>query len=151
LLGFLPYWWIGAAMVMPRARKTLERWFPVLVLAWVFLTVFSHLEQTAVTAELRKATLAGLVALLIVALEEAPIPSNPLSYIGKAGYSIYVLHAPLCVFLLMWGVPWWGVLSSAVAVGVLCYLAFERPIDRVGRRLALGAANVGPRRADVAL
>jgi peptidoglycan/LPS O-acetylase OafA/YrhL len=85
------------------------------------------------------------VALLIVALEEAPIPSNPLSYIGKAGYSIYALHAPLCVLLLMWGVSWWGVISSAVAAGLVCYFVFERPLDRVGRRLTGAAANVDPR------
>jgi hypothetical protein len=145
LFAFLPYWWIGAAMAAPPARKMLARWLPTLVLARVSLTVFSHLEQTAIAAELRKVTLAALVALLIVALEEAPIPSNPLSYIGKAGYSIYALHAPLCVLLLILGVSWWGVVSSAVAVGLLCYFAFERPLDRVGRRLAPAAANVGPR------
>src|SRR5262249_27075081 len=107
LLAFAPYWWIGAAVVVPGIRDALKTWGVALLLAFVCLTFLSHLETTAIIAEIRKPILAALIALLIVVLDEARLGRNPLSALGRSSYSLYAIHAPLSIFLLISGFPWW--------------------------------------------
>jgi peptidoglycan/LPS O-acetylase OafA/YrhL len=136
LLAFLPYWWIGAAIIVPAIRTTLKRWWPALLLAWTILTAGSYLESTGVIAEVRKLVFAGLIAVLIDVIDRLEVTANPLSHIGRAGYSIYAIHAPVSIYLILIGIPWWGVVTLVVAVGLAVYFTFERPLDRVGRYIA---------------
>ncbi|MGB7075880.1 MAG: hypothetical protein WBD53_01690, partial [Xanthobacteraceae bacterium] len=138
LVAFIPYWWLGAAAVVPQVRSWLLRWWPGLIAAWLILTLASYPEPTAVAAEIRKLVLAGLVATLVIVVDRMAIAANPLSFVGKAGYSIYALHAPVVVALLILGVPWWAAALAAIAGGMISFFAFERPLDQRGRRIAAG-------------
>jgi peptidoglycan/LPS O-acetylase OafA/YrhL len=143
LLAFLPYWWVGAAAVDPRVSETLRRWMPALVLAWISLTALSSLQAHGLLAELRKPVQAAIVAQLIVFVDRAAIPQNPLSLLGRAGYSIYALHAPVACYLLILGLSWWQAGALTIIVGVASYILIERPLDRLGHRLS-GATAVNP-------
>jgi len=137
LLAFLPYWWIGAAVCVPRFRDAILRYPIYLLGAWIALTVSTlFLDPTAISSEIRKLVLAALIAWLILKLDTVKLPENPLTLIGRAGYSIYALHAPIVVYLCLTGVPWWINAAIATGCGVLSFYAFENPIDRIGRHLA---------------
>jgi peptidoglycan/LPS O-acetylase OafA/YrhL len=59
-----------------------------------------------------------------------------LSPFGKAGYSIYAIHAPLLALLLIAGAPWWTVALIAVTAGVVIFRWYEDPLIRYGKRIA---------------
>jgi peptidoglycan/LPS O-acetylase OafA/YrhL len=142
LLAYLPYWWIGAAVIHPAVRSWIMRWWPALVIVWQVLSVVSAwADPTAVSAELRKLVFAGLAAAMIIRFDEMAMPANPLSSIGKAGYSIYAIHAPIAIYLVILGLPWWAVSAVAIAAGLASYLAFEHPLDMIGHQLARGAGG----------
>jgi peptidoglycan/LPS O-acetylase OafA/YrhL len=113
---------------------------PALLLTWISLTFLGQFESTAILAEIRKLVLAALVALLVVRLDKARVPKNLMSTIGRAAYSIYALHAPVAVALLVWRLNWWMTCVLAIASGSLVYAVFERPFDLFGHRLAAGRA-----------
>jgi peptidoglycan/LPS O-acetylase OafA/YrhL len=140
LLAFLPYWWIGAAAVHQTYRSILRLWMPTLLLAWISLTFLSHLESTGILAEVRKPVLAALVAYLVVVVDETHVRANPMSTIGRAAYSIYALHAPVTIALLLWGLNWWLSCVAAIAFSGLVYVILERPLDLYGHKLASGGA-----------
>jgi len=137
--GFLPYWWIGAALLHPRVRAWVIRRFGALLLAWAVLTAVLSLgtEYVPVIAEVRKLAFSFCVGAVICLLDEAKIGSrNPLSTIGRAGYSLYAFHVPLIVCTTLYGLPWWLTLAAAIAFAFAIYLAIERPFTQLGRLLA---------------
>jgi peptidoglycan/LPS O-acetylase OafA/YrhL len=137
--GFLPYWWIGAALLHPRVRAWTMRRFGAIVLAWSALTValVSGAAYAPVVAEVRKLVFSLCVGALVCLLDEAKIGQrNPLSTVGLAGYSLYAFHVPLIVCATLYGLPWWLTLAAAVAFAFATYLAIERPFTQLGRVLA---------------
>jgi peptidoglycan/LPS O-acetylase OafA/YrhL len=137
--GFLPYWWIGAALLHPRVRAWIIRRLGALLLVWALLTVALSLgaEYGPVIAEVRKLVFSLWVGAVICLLDEAKIGNgNPLSTIGRAGYSLYAFHVPLIVCTTLYGLPWWITLAVAIAFAFVMYLAVERPCTQLGRLLA---------------
>jgi peptidoglycan/LPS O-acetylase OafA/YrhL len=148
LPGFLPYWWLGALFVNP---DFVLRRRPLLLcaagLAFVALTLI--LDRTGTASlwliEARKLAFAMLVGGATVALDGLQFRVLAAgSLVGRASYSIYALHAPVIIALLVIGVPW--VISVLIAVGLalVVFAAYERPLLRKGARLARdrGAARV---------
>jgi len=136
LWAFFPLWWIGAAVVSDSWRIRLFRWLPAIAVLWIAATYVSHIETTAVVAELRKLLLSLLFAALVAWVDRLDIRPNIGSWLGRASYSIYGMHAPIVIFLLLAGVPWWAAAAAAIAIGVISFSIFERPIDRIGHRLS---------------
>jgi peptidoglycan/LPS O-acetylase OafA/YrhL len=81
-----------------------------------------------------------LVVLLLPRERLVPGPRNPLVFLGKISYSLYLVHVPVGVFFLMHLVPSWVGSSSArfvvtqiagtalaIAVAVFFYRYFELP------------------------
>ncbi|MGP0090410.1 MAG: acyltransferase family protein [Xanthobacteraceae bacterium] len=137
--GFLPYWWIGAALLHPRVRAWTTRRFAILLLFWAVTTLVLSLgtEYAPVVAEIRKLVFSLCVGATICLLDTAKIgASNPLSTIGRAGYSLYAFHVPLIVCTTLYGWPWWLTFAAAVAFAFVMYLAVERPFTQLGRQLA---------------
>jgi peptidoglycan/LPS O-acetylase OafA/YrhL len=143
LLAFLPYWWIGAAAIQPAIRRWIMAHWLLFFAAWLTLTMLSaYLDPTAITAEIRKLVFAGLITCLVVKFDRDTMPANPISFIGKAGYSIYAIHAPLAVYLVILGLPWWITCAIVVAAGLFSYFAFERPLNLTGHRFAKAVSSV---------
>jgi peptidoglycan/LPS O-acetylase OafA/YrhL len=144
LLAFLPYWWIGAAAIVPRFKADLMKWWPAIATAWLLLSAIAYfLDPTAIASELRKLVFAALIACVVVKFDEMAMPANPLSFVGKAGYGVYAFHAPLAVYLILLGAPWWLTSAGAIVFGVCVYFAIERPLNLLGRHMA-GAADRTP-------
>lgn len=162
LAGFLIYWWIGALAISARDHRV----FPVVVKAagviFVVMTIaiMAKLTRDLIVVEMKKVAFAVLVAALIGALDDGRISVGRITaWLGSAGYSLYAFHAPLAYGLLIAGWPWWLVIPTAIAAGVVAYLAFERPLTDVGRRISsrhadrwsllrkhpAGVADPGPR------
>ncbi len=55
--------------------------------------------------------------------------------IGRAGYSIYALHAPTLHMLLLLGLPWIGCAAACLVVGLCSFYLIERPLDRIGHAI----------------
>jgi peptidoglycan/LPS O-acetylase OafA/YrhL len=149
LLGFLPYWWMGAAFLGPRFRAGVNRAKYPLAAMWVLLTVAllaSHVEWLFVV-EARKAILACLFGLGVAALDSPEVRAylRPGALIGRAGYSVYAFHAPLLVLTLTLGARWWiaGAVTVAASLGI--YLLYEKPFTDLGKRLAQRVGTVDAR------
>jgi peptidoglycan/LPS O-acetylase OafA/YrhL len=140
LPGFLPYWWLGALFVNP--DFILRRRPQLLIgvfLAFVALTVIR--DQTSSSSlwliEAYKVAFAMLVGGATVALDG--IQDRVLAaaaLVGRSGYSIYALHAPIVIALLIAGVPWILTVVIAVAVAMIVFVVYERPLLRRGAELA---------------
>jgi peptidoglycan/LPS O-acetylase OafA/YrhL len=76
------------------------------------------------------------MAWLIVKIDSTAMKDNPISFIGRAGYSVYAFHAPVAIWLCVLGSSWWLNALLVVAFGVSAYYLFERPLDRVGHSFA---------------
>jgi peptidoglycan/LPS O-acetylase OafA/YrhL len=140
LPGFLPYWWLGALFVNPDfiLRRKPQLLIGVL-LAFAALTVIIERTDTASlwVLEVRKVAFAALVGGAVVAVDgvlHRALAAGAL--VGRAGYSIYALHAPIIIALLVAGVPWPLTVLIAVGVALLVFAVFERPLLRRGARLA---------------
>jgi peptidoglycan/LPS O-acetylase OafA/YrhL len=150
LLSFIPFWWIGAAFVNPRISKVASRWLPFLAVTYVIATAYiltmkpelrleasnpSDVPTLAfIVAELRKFVLAILAGALIVRLESIKIGVwNPLSILGRAGYSLYALHTPITFVLLKDGYTWPLVISANIATALASYFVIERTGIRAGK------------------
>jgi peptidoglycan/LPS O-acetylase OafA/YrhL len=139
VLGFLPYWWLGAALVIPGVRQWAKRRFILISVCWIGLTIVIPLggEIGSAIAELRKVVFSLGIGAIIAWLESAKLAeSNPLSFIGRAGYSLYAFHAPLLLPLVLAGVWWPLTLAAIIAFGVIAYFIVERPMIALGKRLA---------------
>jgi peptidoglycan/LPS O-acetylase OafA/YrhL len=137
--GFLPYWWLGAALIDQRVRAFVTRHVGLLLIVYGALIVaIPHAgEHAPVIAEVRKLVFSFAIGALICWLDERQIgQSNPLSTIGRAGYSLYAFHVPLIVCATLYRVPWWLTFAAAIALAFAMYLALERPLTRLGRNLA---------------
>jgi peptidoglycan/LPS O-acetylase OafA/YrhL len=110
----------------------------VLLLAWGLLTVAVSGPGPGWPAlvECRKALFACLAGAFIARLETRPLLEvRLLEEVGKAGYSLYALHAPLTFTLLLWGLPWWAAGLAAVAAGLSVFHLYEKRLTQLGKRL----------------
>jgi peptidoglycan/LPS O-acetylase OafA/YrhL len=125
--------------VNPRfASECRRRWW-LIAAVWVALTVLLLLGSPPGAqgiAELRKLCFALATGVLIVAIDKARVrPLGLLAPVGRAGYGLYALHAPLTYTLIVYGIAWWIVLAANVLVGLLIHWAIERPLVDFGRAL----------------
>jgi peptidoglycan/LPS O-acetylase OafA/YrhL len=65
-----------------------------------------------------------------------------LTLLGKSGYSLYAFHAPVLILLVTLGVAWPITLLAPIAVGVISFRFFERPLMVRGRIAARPAELV---------
>ncbi len=134
LFGFLPYWWIGAAFAMMKQPPS-RRWAVWTIAVWIAITIGCEFDRSALLSELRKTPFSLLTGIAIVRLQLHTAPKLP-CIVGRAGYSIYALHAPILYTLLIAGVPWYVAASSVILVGLTCFRLIENPIDRLGHSIA---------------
>ena len=136
LLGFLPYWWIGAFAVGVSRRRR-EELLAAGVAAWFALTIVlaAPLGSSAVSlvAEARKLAFAIAVAGLIVLLDSKRfrLPRS-LTAVGRSGYSLYAFHGPIVLAFVVYGLPWWGVYPAVIVAAAGAYLLVELPWIRIG-------------------
>lgn len=132
VFGFLPYWWIGASCISAKLDRRLALTAGAL---WLVLTVIA--PRHLLLVEAHKACLAVLAGMAIAALDrKRTYVPEILSWSGKAGYSLYAFHAPVAYALLIMGWHWLAVVAAAIAVGAGVFVAYENPLNRVGRKLA---------------
>ena len=139
VLGFLPYWWLGAALVIPRVQHWVEQRFVLISACWIALTAVILLggEIGSSIAELRKVFFSLGIGAIIGWLESAHLKeSNPLSSLGRAGFSLYAFHSPILLPLVLAGLWWPLTLGAIVAFGVIAYFIIERPMIALGKRVA---------------
>lgn len=161
LLGFIPFWWIGATFVNPAVSNNVKRWFPAWIFAYVAATIalialtrFQSFYQQDVPpiasaiAQVRELVLAVIAGSIIVRLETVRIGYwNPFSALGRASYSLYALHTPVIFYLVSKGFPWYAVVAGNIIAAFASYLIIERPGIAIGkmflsRQLAGGAMPV---------
>jgi len=139
VFAFLPYWWLGVAFANPDFARTCNRRLWLIVAAWGLLTVL--LLTTAppgvlAWAEIRKLCFALAVGVLIERVDRENLQGSwLLAPLGRAGYGLYAIHAPLTYSLLIYGAPWWSVLIADIAAGLLIHQMIERPMIGLGRSL----------------
>lgn len=145
VFSFLLYWWIGAKFIDPRFAKLALRYWPWLLLAWLTLSLTPLAHVGLVTGELRKLLMGVLFGVLVVVVDARryALPAA-VQVVGQAGYSIYAFHAPLVYLLLIFGTPWYVVLLSAVALGILGHRLVERPGIVIGKKLAYRITRPSP-------
>jgi peptidoglycan/LPS O-acetylase OafA/YrhL len=139
LLGFLAFWWIGAKFTDPAFATRVRRVLPLVLTGWLAMTIVLMQMGTdsIFFVEARKMLFGLAIGVLIVAVDGLAIRrlERP-GRVGQAGYSIYAFHAPVVLALLIAGVPWYIVGLLAILVGLLAFWLYERPLNRLGRRLA---------------
>ena len=139
LLGFLPYWWLGAALVDSDLVARLRRRAAPTILAWMLLSALLVVlpAPSIFLVEARKLLFAVLVGLLITSID-VPYAGrlSRAASLGRAGYSLYAFHAPVVYALLIAGSPWWVAVIAALAAGGVAFVGVERPLDRLGRSRA---------------
>lgn len=144
LLGFLPYWWLGAAFVSNRFSAVVRQAAIPLALVWGCLTVVlvSGRVHTLAIVEVHQLILALLCGLAIHAVDlHAGGQFGKISRVGRAGYSVYAFHAPILVSMLVAGASWWFAVAVAIVFGLASYLMYERPLDAMGKRLATARSS----------
>lgn len=142
LLGFALYWWIGAACIDPQATALIARHGKKLAVIWLALTAIFIASRLTIyhdfflLAELRKIIFALGFGWLTHSIDRRQHHIfSALAPLGHAGYSLYAIHAPLLITLLLLGFPWWLAGVCAVATGLLVHEFFELPLQLYGRNL----------------
>jgi peptidoglycan/LPS O-acetylase OafA/YrhL len=142
LLGFALYWWIGAACVDPKTTAMIARHGKKLTIIWLALTVIFIACRLTIhhdfflLAELRKIIFAlsfGWLTSIIDRRQHATFTA--LAPLGRAGYSLYAIHAPLLIMLLLLDLPWWLAGTCVIATGLIVHEYFELPLQQHGRHL----------------
>lgn len=137
LLGFLPYWWLGAAFVSSAFEGGVKKYGWVLVLLWLALTGFVSEPFGPAVSEARKLVFALLIGLLVCAVDRRSFSFSAAPVlIGRSGYSLYAFHAPIVYCMAVMGYQWWLILTVTVAFGVAMAWLIELPLSRYGARLA---------------
>jgi len=137
VIGFLPYWWVGAALVIPDVQKWVQRRFLIVSACWIGLTaiILYGFEIGSAIAEVRKMFFVLGIGVIIGWLDAAQLGErNPLSALGRAGYSLYAFHSPILLPLVLAGVWWPLTLGVIIAFGLLAYYVVERPMIALGKR-----------------
>lgn len=111
-------------------------WLVAAMGAWVILTIFA-MNSTAgglPLAEFRKLAFALIMGSGINWMDKASLPAGRLApWIGRSGYSIYAMHAPLGYTLIVFGLSWWIAAIIAIVVGICVSIGIEQPMMKLGR------------------
>jgi peptidoglycan/LPS O-acetylase OafA/YrhL len=129
--AFGVYWWIGA--------KFSEKDFapnPRLVIISILVLIPSFIYSNLILVELKKIGLSIIFAYFIRWADNSWRKSKYLAIGGQAGYSIYALHAPVLIALLMLNVPLYLGICFILLLSLLCHYLFELPILNYGKRLS---------------
>jgi peptidoglycan/LPS O-acetylase OafA/YrhL len=139
IFGFLPYWWLGVAFVNPHFAEACRRRWWLVAAAWAGLSAVllpSSPPALLALAELRKLCLALGTGMLIYAADNVrPNRTGGLAPVGRAGYGLYAMHAPLTYTLVVYGAAWWAVLAANIVTGLIVHWLVERPLVDLGRIL----------------
>lgn len=141
-LGFLAYWWLGAACAAREMADRMWRAVPATAALWLGLALWVAFAGSGAVAphwlEIKKLAFAVLAAALIARIDQRRIGVGlaRLAPAGLASYSIYAVHAPILLVLLLAGVHYLAAMALAAAAGVAVHLAVERPMIALGRTQA---------------
>jgi peptidoglycan/LPS O-acetylase OafA/YrhL len=145
-LSFSLYWWIGAEFVSFSFFKTIAGTRKFLVMSWLILTalLLTKITDSLLLVETRKVIFALLFGFLTATLDQ--LNKRNFAFVvgaslGKASYSLYALHAPLLLLLLLIGVPWWIVIPAVIIASLLINKIYEEKLIRMGKRLTSAANN----------
>lgn len=129
--AFGVYWWIGA-------KFSEKDFFPnrSLTIISIILLIPSFIYSNLVLVELKKIGLSIIFAYIIRWVDNNWRQSRYLAFGGQAGYSIYALHAPVLIALLMLNVPLYLGIFFILLLSLLCHYLFELPILNYGKRLS---------------
>jgi len=145
IYGFLPYWWLGVLFVNPVFAGAVGRKVWIIVAAWAALTWALwefDLPAALAIAELRKLCFAAAVGMLIHAMDGVRLPHlGGLTLVGRSGYGIYALHAPLTYTLAIYDAPWWLNLAANISIGLAVHRLIENPLIDIGRLVRLKMAR----------
>jgi hypothetical protein len=141
LFGFLPYWWLGVALFNAKFADFVLRRGAFIFAAWAAMVIAMQIVPAlAPVVEARKLLFALCTCYAILRLDRPDFRFRGLSEIGKAGYSVYAFHAPICYTSLVMGLPWWAAASIAIGFGYCSYLWIERPFLSLGKLILLRKA-----------
>jgi peptidoglycan/LPS O-acetylase OafA/YrhL len=129
--AFGVYWWIGA--------KFSEKDFPPqysLLITSILALIPSFLYSNLFLVELKKIGLSIIFAYLIRLIDNRWRQSKYMAFGGQAGYSIYALHAPVLIILLILNVPLYLGILFILLLSLLCHYLFELPILNYGKQLS---------------
>jgi peptidoglycan/LPS O-acetylase OafA/YrhL len=139
VFSFLPYWWLGVAFVNPEFAENWARRIWPLAAAWLVLSallLWTHAHGALGLAELRKLIFAIGVGVFIHRLDRRQWRGLAiLAPVGRAGYGLYALHAPVTYTLVIYGAPWWSILLTNLALCLVVHHLIERPLAGWGRIL----------------
>lgn len=133
-ISFFPYWWFGVYLAEWGGEKKFysPKWVKIALLS-IFLGSFA---KCLFLNELKKVGLAYFIGLFLLSLERKNKNYFPLlSKAGKMSYSLYALHAPLVIFLLLSGVGLFYTISLVLGVSLVCFLVIENPLLEYGKNL----------------
>lgn len=148
VFGFLPYWWVGVGFVNPTFAAACRRRLWLIALVWVALTLlllFTAPPAMTALAEIRKLSFALGIGVLIRVLDDMRLKhAGPFALIGRSGYGLYAIHAPLSYTLAIYGLRWWAIVIADVLAGLILHWVIERPLIELGRavRLRLSSRSV---------
>jgi len=135
-ISFSLYWWMGAFFVEIKNKKSMVS-SPYLISASGFFVILSPFLRTLLFSELKKISLTYLFGLLILRLESHWRKTPPLlGGLGSISYSLYAFHAPLVIFLLLFGFQLIFVISIVLSVSLISYLIVEKPFLQYGKTLS---------------
>jgi hypothetical protein len=122
---------------------------PLVIAGWLVLTVILMWFSTPVAlavAELRKLLFVSGIGVLVYAADRVwLVELGLLALIGRAGYGIYALHAPLTYMLVIYGVAWLAILAANIGLGIVIHLPLGRPLTEFGRGLRSRLVSVEDR------
>lgn len=129
--AFGVYWWIGAKFSEKDSTPN-----PRLIIISILALVPSFIYSSLILVELKKIGLSIIFAYLIRLADSSWRQSKYLALGGQAGYSIYALHAPVLIALLILNVPLYLGICFILLLSLLCHYLFELPILNYGKRLS---------------
>jgi peptidoglycan/LPS O-acetylase OafA/YrhL len=136
--SFAIYWWIGAYSVNDCAL--VEKNLPKILGIWIALTALILLFKTdlLIVIELRKLIFATIFGYLTRKIDNSDLMIYKLLRpIGLAGYSIYALHAPILIYMLITTKSIALSIGSVALISTLSYLIFEKPLIKLGKYLSI--------------
>jgi peptidoglycan/LPS O-acetylase OafA/YrhL len=129
--AFGVYWWIGAKF----SEKDFVPYSHLIIIS-VLVLIPSFIYSNLILVELKKIGLSVIFAYIIRWVDNTWRQSKYLAFGGQAGYSIYALHAPVLIALLMLNVPLYLGICFILLLSLLCHYLFELPILNYGKRLS---------------
>lgn len=137
-IAFLPYWYIGAISTTDTYQKFLLRNIKIIFLGLLLVSLLLLIKAIAFLPiiEIKKILFAILASYIIIKLSNYTMYNKVLlaiSNTGKAGYTIYAIHAPVLYTGIVINIPSYFIILSLSVLSLLIYKIFEKPIDDLGK------------------